>query len=45
MLMTGVNWYLHSHIKWRFDYGFGHLSGRSPEGNINVFETRLEVDF
>ncbi len=45
MLMTGVNWYLHSHLKWRFEYGFGHVSGREPAGNINVFQTRLEVDF
>ena len=45
MLMAGVNWYLHSHVKWRFDYGFGHVSGRTPEGNLNIFQTRLEVDF
>ncbi len=45
MLMAGLNWYLHSHVKWRFDYGFGHVSGRSPEGNLNIFETRVEVDF
>jgi phosphate-selective porin OprO/OprP len=45
MLMAGVNWYLHSHVKWRFDYGFGRVSGQSPEGNLNVFETRMEVDF
>jgi phosphate-selective porin OprO/OprP len=44
MLMAGVNWYLHSHVKWRFDYGFGHVSGRTPEGNMNVFQTRVEVD-
>ena len=45
MLMAGVNWYLHSHMKWRFDYGFGHVSGHSPEGNLNIFQTRMEVDF
>ena len=45
MLMAGVNWHLHSHVKWRFDYGFGRVSGRTPEGNLNVFETRIEVDF
>jgi phosphate-selective porin OprO/OprP len=45
MLVTGVNWYLHSHMKWRFDYGFGHVSGRQPEGNLNIFQTRMEMDF
>jgi phosphate-selective porin OprO/OprP len=45
MLMTGMNWYLHSHVKWRFEYGFGHVSGRQPEGNLNIFQTRMEVDF
>jgi phosphate-selective porin OprO/OprP len=45
MLMTGVNWYLHSHVKWRFEYGFGHVTARQPEGNLNIFQTRMEVDF
>jgi phosphate-selective porin OprO/OprP len=45
MLMAGVNWYLHSHVKWRFNYGFGRVSGRQPEGNLNIFQTRVEVDF
>lgn len=45
LLMAGVNWYLHSHVKWRFNYGFGHVSGRTPAGNLNIFETRMEVDF
>jgi len=45
MLMAGVNWYLHPHVKWRFEYGFGHVSHYDPEGNVNIFQTRLEVDF
>ena len=45
MLMTGVNWYVHSHVKWRFEYGLGHVTGRQPEGNLNLFQTRMEVDF
>lgn len=45
MLMAGVNWYLHSHLKWRFEYGFGHVADRQPSGNLNVFQTRIEVDF
>jgi phosphate-selective porin OprO/OprP len=45
MLMVGVNWYLHPHVKWRFDCGSGQVSGRSPEGNLTLFETRVEVDF
>jgi hypothetical protein len=45
MFMGGVNWYLHSHVKLRFDYGFGHVDGRQPEGNLNVFQTRMEIDF
>ncbi len=45
MLMLGINWYLHPHIKWRFDYGFGHVSEREPTGNLNIFQTRIEVDF
>jgi len=45
IVMAGLNWYLHSHVKWRFDYGFGHVTGRTPEGNLNIFQTRVEVDF
>jgi len=45
MLMGGLNWHLHSHVKWRFDYGFGHVSDRHPDGNINIFQTRVEIDF
>lgn len=45
MFMGGLNWYLHSHFKFRFDYGFGNVSGRSPEGSLSVFQTRMEVDF
>ena len=43
--MGEVNWYLHSHLKWRFNYGFGHISERPTEGNLNVFQTRVEIDF
>jgi phosphate-selective porin OprO/OprP len=45
MLMAGVNWYLHSHLKWRFEYGFGHVADSQPAGNLNVIQTRMEVDF
>lgn len=45
MLMAGVNWHLHPHVKWRFNYGFGEVSGRTPEGDLNVFQTRVELDF
>ena len=44
MLMAGVNWYAHSHVKCRFDYGFGHVSGRQPEGDMHIFESRVEID-
>jgi phosphate-selective porin OprO and OprP len=45
MFMVGLNWHLHSHVKWRFDYGFGHVSDHQPAGNINIFQTRVEIDF
>ncbi len=28
-----------------FDYGFGHVSDRTPGGNLNIFQTQIEVDF
>jgi phosphate-selective porin OprO/OprP len=45
MLMGGVNWYLTSHIRWRFNYGLGQVRSHSPQGNVNIFQTRIEVDF
>jgi len=45
MLMAGVNWHLHPHVKWRFNYGFGHAGGGASEGNLSLFETRFEMDF
>jgi phosphate-selective porin OprO/OprP len=45
MLMTGVNWYLHPHVKWRFDYGAGHITQSATEGSLHVFQTRFELDF
>jgi phosphate-selective porin OprO/OprP len=45
MLMMGVNWHLHPNVKWRFNYGFGHVTGPEPAYNINVFQTRVEMDF
>jgi phosphate-selective porin OprO/OprP len=44
-LMLGLNWYLHAHLKWRFNYGFAHVTDMQPEGNINILQTRVEVDF
>jgi phosphate-selective porin len=43
--MIGPNWYLHSHLKWRFEYGLARVASRQPGDNINIFETRMEVDF
>jgi phosphate-selective porin OprO/OprP len=45
MLMTGINWYLNPNLKWRFEYGFGHVTEKQPAGNLNLFQTRVEVDF
>ena len=44
-LMLGLNWYLRSHLKWRFDYGLAHVTARQPAGNIIIFQSRMEVDF
>src|SRR5262249_2517436 len=45
MFMAGVNWYLHSHLKWRFNYGLSHVADHDPSGYINIFQTRVEVHF
>jgi phosphate-selective porin OprO/OprP len=45
LLTGGVTWYPHSHIRWKFNYIHGQVRGRQPAGNLNIFETRVEVDF
>jgi phosphate-selective porin OprO/OprP len=45
LLTAGVNWYLHSHVKWRFNYGVGRVVNRDPNGYMNIFQTRFELDF
>ena len=45
LLMAGVNWYLHPHVRWMFNYGFGRVTSSPSQGNMNIFQTRVEVDF
>lgn len=40
-----LNWYLHAHFKWRFESNLGRVTGRSPRGDLHVFQTRFEIDF
>ena len=41
----GVNWYLHSHSKIRFNYVFSRANGGPQPGDLNAFQTRFEFDF
>jgi phosphate-selective porin OprO/OprP len=45
LLMSGVNWYLTPHVRWMFNYGFGHVTGGPSQGNMNIFQTRIGMDF
>ena len=45
MGMAGLNWFLYSHLKWRLDYGVGHLSGGSRTGTLRLLQSRIEIDF
>jgi phosphate-selective porin OprO/OprP len=42
---VGVNWYLHSNSKIRFNYVFTRASGGPQPGDLNTFQTRFEFDF
>jgi phosphate-selective porin OprO and OprP len=44
-LLTGeLNWYLHSHVRWMFNVGGGHISGGPDNGHFLMFQTRIGVD-
>jgi phosphate-selective porin OprO/OprP len=45
LLMGELNWYLHSHVRWMFNAGSGHVTGGNSDGNIVLFQTRIGVDF
>jgi phosphate-selective porin OprO/OprP len=45
LLMGELNWYLHSHLRWMFNAGGGHVSGGAHAGDIVLFQTRIGVDF
>ncbi|MCP5527242.1 MAG: hypothetical protein H7A47_10615 [Verrucomicrobiales bacterium] len=45
LFSSGLNWYLHPHVRWQFNYVHGTVDGRGPSEDLNVFETRVEVDF
>lgn len=44
-MTLGVNWYLHSNSKIRFNYVYAHANGGPRPGDMNVFQTRFEFDF
>ena len=45
LAMGEVNWYLHSHVRWMFDAGAGHVTGGKFDGRLALFQTRIGVDF
>jgi phosphate-selective porin OprO/OprP len=45
LLMGELNWYLHSHVRWMFNAGAGHVSGGAYDGHLVLFQSRVGVDF
>ena len=45
MLTGELNWYLHSHVRWMFNAGTGHVAGGKFDGKLVLFQTRIGVDF
>lgn len=45
LFANGITWYPQSHIRWKLNYIFGKVKDAPEEGTMNIFETRVEVDF
>jgi hypothetical protein len=45
LVMGELNWYLHSHVRWMFNAGYGHISGGLHHGDLVLFQSRIGVDF
>ena len=41
----GITWYPHSHVRLKFNYVHGNVTGAPADGRLNIFETRVEIDF
>jgi len=38
-----INWYLTQYLRWEFIYGYGTLNHFNLKGNVQFFETRIQV--
>jgi phosphate-selective porin OprO/OprP len=45
MMTAGLNWYLSSHLRVMFNYGHGEVRGTTQEGDVDIFHSRIQVDF
>jgi phosphate-selective porin OprO/OprP len=45
IVMAGLNWYLNTYAKLRFNYGYAALDGPLASGGLHIFQTRIELDF
>lgn len=45
LVTAAVNWHPTSHIHWAFNFVTGRTDGPAGEGWMNIFETRVEVNF
>ncbi len=45
LVTAAVNWHPTSHIHWAFNFITGQADGPDGDGWMNIFETRVEVNF
>jgi phosphate-selective porin OprO/OprP len=45
MTTAGLNWYLSRRLRIMFNYGHGEVRETTDEGDVDIFHSRLQVDF
>jgi phosphate-selective porin OprO/OprP len=45
ILSTGLNWYLNQHWRVTLDYGLARADGPAGDGNLHVFQSRVQLRF
>ncbi len=42
---AGLNWYLSRRLRLMFNYSHGQVENSPTKGDLDIFQSRLQIDF